>query len=490
MAGSTDNGKTWSEAQVVFSRPGLPGGNRPYGQYASNGRDTIHMLFTDGHPRDEKTNSVYYIRYQGGAFFKADGSRICGMDGLPIRPEQADLVYDATKTGVRAWVWDIAFDKEDRPVIAYTRLPQEKDHRYHYARWDGKQWLDTELCAGGGWFPQTQAGKKESEPHYSSGLTLDHSEPSIVYLTRPVDGVRELEKWTTTDLGLTWTSQAVTSGSSRDNIRPVAVRDPAPDGPKVLWMNLSDHYRHYTQYRCSILMDHPAQTTVHKPAEKEVIAPEIFTAAAAMEPAAVLQLMRHVADWQLENPHPRRPQNHWIEATGHVGIMSLAELTGDERYAEALREISGRLKWGFQPRKYFADNHLIGETYLRLHQRDPERANIKPLRNLFDGILAKPKVFPSLDFRQPEITDEWSWCDSLFMAPPVWALLGKVTGESKYTDFMVRNWWRTSDFLYDKEEQLYFRDSNYFNRPEANGRKKFWSRGNGWVLGGLIRVLD
>ncbi len=237
-------------------------------------------------------------------------------------------------------------------------------------------------------------------------------------------------------------------------------------------------------------MDHPAKTTVHKPAEKEVIAPETITAAAAMEPAAVLQLMRHVADWQLQNPHPRRPQNHWIEATGNLGIMTLAELTGDAHYADALRGISSRMKWGFQPRRYFADNHLIGETYLRLHQIDPKRANIKPLRNLFDGILAKPKVFPSLDFRQPEITDEWSWCDSLFMAPPLWALMGKVTGDSKYTDFMVHNWWRTADFLYDKEEQLYFRDSNYFDRPEANGRKKFWSRGNGWVLGGLMRVLD
>jgi len=44
--------------------------------------------------------------------------------------------------------------------------------------------------------------------------------------------------------------------------------------------------------------------------------------------------------------------------------------------------------------------------------------------------------------------------------------------------------------LYDKEEHLYFRDSNYFNRREANGRKVFWSRGNGWVLAGIARVLE
>ena len=62
--------------------------------------------------------------------------------------------------------------------------------------------------------------------------------------------MRELEKWTTADLGRTWTSEAVTSGSSHGNVRPIGVRGHAPDGPKVLWMNISDHYRHYTQYRC------------------------------------------------------------------------------------------------------------------------------------------------------------------------------------------------------------------------------------------------
>jgi rhamnogalacturonyl hydrolase YesR len=50
--------------------------------------------------------------------------------------------------------------------------------------------------------------------------------------------------------------------------------------------------------------------------------------------------------------------------------------------------------------------------------------------------------------------------------------------------------------LYDQEFDLYARDINYkWNQPgitpnkEANGEKIFWSRGNGWVMGGLVRVL-
>jgi len=49
---------------------------------------------------------------------------------------------------------------------------------------------------------------------------------------------------------------------------------------------------------------------------------------------------------------------------------------------------------------------------------------------------------------------------------------------------------RTTDYLYDKDEHLYFRDSTYFKKSEANGKKVFWGRGNGWVMGGLVRVLQ
>lgn len=265
MAKSTDGGKSWTPAQVVISRTVGTGNNRPYVKYASNGKDRIHLLFTDGHPRDEKTNSVYYACYRAGAFYKADGSRICGVDELPLRPEQADCVYDAKKSGTRAWIASVAFDASDRPIIAYTRYPSETDHRYHYASWNGRSWTDAELCAGGSWFPQTPAGKKEREPHYSSGLALDPSDPSIVYLTRPVNGVRELELWKTSDAGATWKSKALTSGSAFDNVRPYGVMNHTPDGPSVLWMNLHGHYIHYTDYLTSIKMNRPAAARVAAP---------------------------------------------------------------------------------------------------------------------------------------------------------------------------------------------------------------------------------
>jgi unsaturated rhamnogalacturonyl hydrolase len=76
------------------------------------------------------------------------------------------------------------------------------------------------------------------------------------------------------------------------------------------------------------------------------------------------------------------------------------------------------------------------------------------------------------------------------MAPPTWLRLYAATDDTRYLDFAVTNFWRTTDFLYDKDEHLFFRDSTFFKKTEANGKKIFWSRGNGWVLGALVRTLQ
>jgi hypothetical protein len=221
---------------------------------ASNGRDVIHFAFTNGHPRDEPLNSIYYVRYQDGEFTRADGSVVGSMRRLPLDHGRAERVYDGGATGVRAWIWDVAADVVGNPVIVYARLPEESDHRYHYARWNGEAWVDTELTSAGGWFPRTPEGVTEPEPHYSGGVVLDHDNPSVVYLSRQVADVFEIERWWTLDGGLTWHSMPITRGSANDNVRPFVIRNHAPSSPAVLWME-NRHYRHYLDYESAIRMD-------------------------------------------------------------------------------------------------------------------------------------------------------------------------------------------------------------------------------------------
>jgi len=70
------------------------------------------------------------------------------------------------------------------------------------------------------------------------------------------------------------------------------------------------------------------------------------------------------------------------------------------------------------------------------------------------------------------------------------AAMTAATGDKRYLELGNRLWWKTTDYLYDKDEHLYFRDSRFFEQRSPNGRKVFWSRGNGWVIAGLVRMLD
>jgi unsaturated rhamnogalacturonyl hydrolase len=204
---------------------------------------------------------------------------------------------------------------------------------------------------------------------------------------------------------------------------------------------------------------------------------------------ATLGLMEKVADWQLANPSKHKP-NLWTQAAGYTGMMALADLSRKPIYREAMISMGESNSWKSAPRTYHADDYCVGQTYCELYFKSRDPKMIGPLRAQFDEILANPKELPTLEFKQKGATDLWSWCDALYMGPPAWVRLWKATDDFRYLDFAVSNWWRTSDYLYDNEEYLYFRDSTYFEKREANGKKVFWSRGNGWVMGGLVRVLQ
>jgi hypothetical protein len=250
---SDDGGLTWQMGKIMIHPEDIYPSRRPYMKVASNGKDRMHFAFTDGHPRDEAQNSIYYAYYQDGSFFKADGNKITDYESLPFTPRQASLVYDATLTNHRAWIWDVAEDDDGNPVIVYAIFPKETDHRYHYARWYGQKWMITELCAAGGWFPETPEGKIQPDPFHSGGIVLDHSNPNTVYLSREIKGIFEIEKWQTKDKGKTWKSEPITENSVLDNVRPFVVRNSKADkGPHLVWMK-KHYYILYSNYKSALL---------------------------------------------------------------------------------------------------------------------------------------------------------------------------------------------------------------------------------------------
>ncbi len=250
---TSDDWITWSGVRSFIAGEG----RRPYVKVASDGVAVIHFAFTDGHPMEEERNSLYYVAYRGGALFLADGTRVASLDDLPIDPNDADLVYDASASGVSAWVWDVAADSSGHPAIVYAVFPEGTDHRYRYARWDGDRWHDNEITPAGAWFssahvPPGATLARATFLYYSGGLALDHDDPSVVYLSRPVDGTFEIERWMTSDTGETWTAEPVTGGSSANSVRPVVPRNHVQGGPSVVWMH--GDYVDFKRYSTSLRM--------------------------------------------------------------------------------------------------------------------------------------------------------------------------------------------------------------------------------------------
>ncbi len=214
------------------------------------------------------------------------------------------------------------------------------------------------------------------------------------------------------------------------------------------------------------------------------------TNAADLTPKAILDVMQRVADWQLANPSKHTPTD-WTQGAGDAGMMALAGISGDAKYRDAMLAMGETNHWELGKRLYDADDHCVGQTYCELYFLYRAPKMIAPLRERFDFILANQPTNTSLDFSQKDHGQmRWSWCDALFMGPPTWMRLYAATGDEKYLNYGVSEWWRTTDYLYDKDVHLYFRDSSYFKKAEANGNKVFWGRGNGWVMAGLVRVLQ
>lgn len=255
---SDDWGETWIVGNIFIDVPGRFR-HRPYVKYASNGIDTIHIFYTEGHPRNFD-NSTYHIFYRDGKLHRSDGTVIRSLaEGLKD-PTEGTRIFKGDPNSV-AWVSDIHLDASGRPCVAYSvqkdsaGLPPGRggeDHRYRYARWTGKEWVDYEVAYAGS---RLYAG----EDDYTGNIALDPDNPNVVYISANVDPVSgkplisrpdnqrhyEIFKGATKDGGKRWSWTAVTSNSAVDNIRPIV---PKWDGKHTALIWLRGKYIAYTNY--------------------------------------------------------------------------------------------------------------------------------------------------------------------------------------------------------------------------------------------------
>ncbi len=205
------------------------------------------------------------------------------------------------------------------------------------------------------------------------------------------------------------------------------------------------------------------------------------------DPSVILEMLDRAFSWQVERQTTRQGGIGWVNGAFHTGVSALYAATGGEAYREAIVEKGEAARWTLYERTagkgfYHADDHCIGQSWLELYMLEPspETRWIEDVQARLDRVMADPL---------PGRID-MNWCDALYMSPPVYWQLAEITGEDRYRSFIDKQWWDVTDHLYDAAYGLFYRDQSYFDDREPNGAPVFWSRGNGWVIGGLVRLLQ
>ena len=181
-----------------------------------------------------------------------------------------------------------------------------------------------------------------------------------------------------------------------------------------------------------------------------------------------------------------RPSNIWTRATYYEGLMALYKITPEKRYADYAVQWGEAHKWGlaWKNDNRNADDMGCGQTYIDLYRIDPKPERISVLKDATDKMCASDKI------------DDWWWIDALQMAMPLFARLGALENDDKYWDRMYAMYMHTRNVeggkgLYNRKDHLWWRDKDFVPPyREPNGQDCYWSRGNGWVIAAMARVLE
>lgn len=210
------------------------------------------------------------------------------------------------------------------------------------------------------------------------------------------------------------------------------------------------------------------------------------------EKVQVLKIMEHVANWQIANQSQVKYHDlDWTNATLYRGMMELSNISENKKYSQWLLNIGGKYQWQPFYNMYMADDIAVSQMYLDMYMKRGDKRMLDPTQARAEWVIDHPSTSTlNLDYSNYLSLERWSWCDALYMAPPVYAQMYNITKDKKYLDFMDKEYKATYNLLYNNEEKLFTRDWNYLEKREANGKKVFWGRGNGWVVGGLVKILQ
>ncbi len=129
----------------------------------------------------------------------------------------------------------------------------------------------------------------------------------------------------------------------------------------------------------------------------------------------------------------------------------------------------------------FGDWQCCFQTYIDLYNLDGQKN---------ERMVARAKQVMSYMMRSDTV-DYWWWADALYMAMPVLPKMYNLTGDNGYLDKLYFCFDYARNLMYNEQDHLFFRDANYVYpmHRTSHGMPDYWSRGDGWVVAGLAKVL-
>ncbi|NML65962.1 glycoside hydrolase family 88 protein [Hymenobacter sp. RP-2-7] len=209
---------------------------------------------------------------------------------------------------------------------------------------------------------------------------------------------------------------------------------------------------------------------------------------AQFKPAFIKAQLLKATQWQLA--HPKHKPTDWTNGAFYSGVFAAYQTTKSKLILDSLMALGQRTHWQPDQRYDHADDIAICQTYLNLYRLKHDQRMIVPTL----AVLDKLRTTPGPEVQQHGIT--WWWCDALFMGPPVLAKAAAIANQPQLLVLNDTLYAQTYRRLFNHQQHLFARDASYLlseageGKKESNGERVFWSRGNGWVMGGLVQLLQ
>jgi rhamnogalacturonyl hydrolase YesR len=208
------------------------------------------------------------------------------------------------------------------------------------------------------------------------------------------------------------------------------------------------------------------------------------TAAAAPSPkltkADILKTMKLVDDYWVKNGTNLAPPT-WQNSTFHVGNLAFVTAGGVSNHVTHPWAQKNKYQLMNDPKKgqFFPDFEAVGEVYLDLLAFHQDPNQLTALRSRINAEVASVNAGH---------VDYWNYVDALNMAMPSFARLGLLDKKeadlaAMQTLFNYTEKVAGGHGLFSESAGLWWRDSKYVNTTT------FWSRGNGWAMMALAKVL-